>query len=307
MRRLRRARRELRTVSSARGRKPWNHAPLQVTTRHHILCAGSTGGGAEALSNRIPGADEPAKNRPPRGKSPAAAVVVQDGVRLAFALFLGRLHLFPNRGGDDHLAVACSRPRLVDHRDPASFDLDLPHCSPCGNLVVCGVEEIRELVAFQLVRSRVGVHRVEQLDALLIRHLGGALRLRALVAQDYAHYPPVRSEGDVAVGRLAATLSDFTGISHFLALADQLPRPVKLAFGRRRSERESEEQSTGEYRGFFHDVSFPGIRAHARATCYTPWLAACRTANLQCSASPRTSNPGPEVLSSAPTPRERRR
>src|SRR6266568_396136 len=140
-----------------------------------------------------------------RGKNPAAAVVVQDGVRLAFALFLGRLHLFPNRGVDDNLAVGCSRPRLVDNRDPAFLDLDLPHCSPRSNLVVCGVEEIRELVAFQLVRSRVGVHRVEQLDALLIRHLGGALRLRALVAQDYAHHPPVRSEGDVAVGRLAAT------------------------------------------------------------------------------------------------------
>src|SRR6266487_4549238 len=130
MRRPRRARRELRTVSSARGRKPWNHSPLQVTTRHHILCAGSTGGGAEALSNRIPAADEPAKNRPP-GKNPAAAVVVHDGVRLAFALFLGRLHLFPNRGGDDHLAVACSRPRLVDHRDPASFDLDLRSGQAC--------------------------------------------------------------------------------------------------------------------------------------------------------------------------------
>src|SRR5881396_3836951 len=89
MRRLRRPRRELRTVSSARGRKPWNHAPLQVTTRHHILCAGSTGGGAEALSNRIPAADEPAKNRPPGGKTPRRPLWCEMASGLHSRYFLG--------------------------------------------------------------------------------------------------------------------------------------------------------------------------------------------------------------------------
>src|SRR5713226_8845397 len=71
----------------------------------------------------------------------------------------GRLHLLPYRGGLAHLSVHGRWRRLVDHRELASLDLDLPRRGPFRHLVVSEFEAIREFIALELIRSRVGVHR----------------------------------------------------------------------------------------------------------------------------------------------------
>ena len=103
------------------------------------------------------------------------------------------------------------------------------------------VVAIREFIALELIRSRVGVHRIEQLDALLIRHLGRTLRLRTLLARNHPRHAPVRGKAQVAVGRFAARLSHLAGIDHFLVKADQLPCPVEVAFGRQRGKRDGKQ------------------------------------------------------------------
>src|SRR5262245_24444326 len=127
----------------------------------------------------------------------------------------GRCDLFPYRGGLPHLAVNYTPGWLADDRELASLDLDLPRCRPFSNLVVSGLETIGEFVALAFIRRCVGVHRVEQLDALLIRHLGDTLRLRSLLTQSYAHHVAVRAKDKVAPGQFTARLVHFTGIDHF--------------------------------------------------------------------------------------------
>src|SRR5262245_29118913 len=127
----------------------------------------------------------------------------------------GRSHLFPYRGGLPHLAVNYTLGWLVDDRELASLDLDLPRCRPFSNLVVSGLETIGEFVALALIRRCIGVHRVEQLDALLIRHLVDTLGLWALLTQSYAHHVAIRAKDEVALGQFTARLVHFTGIDHF--------------------------------------------------------------------------------------------
>src|SRR5437016_5519947 len=184
------------------------------------------------------------------------ASLMRNGVRLSF-------DLFPCRGGLGHLAVNCGWRRLVDDRDLAAFDLDFPYRGPFNHLVVREVERIREFIAVELVRSRVGVHRIEQLDALLICHLRHTLRFRALLAYSNAQEVPVPTEDGVTLGRVAARLFHLTGIHHLSAVADQLPRPVEVVFGRGGGKRDSEEQGTTKYRGF-HDVPLPWVAGSCR-------------------------------------------
>src|SRR5882724_10328798 len=134
-----------------------------------------------------------------------AAVVVRSGVRRLF-------DLFPDRRGLGQLAVNGRARRLVDHRELAALDLDFPYRGPFYHLVVREVERIREFIAVELIRARVGVHRIEQLDALLIRHLRHTLRFRALLADNKAQEAPVPTEHGIALGRRTAILFHLTGI-----------------------------------------------------------------------------------------------
>src|SRR5207237_7723737 len=104
-------------------------------------------------------------------------------------------------GGLAHLSVHGRWRRLVDHHELASLDLDLPRRGPFRHLVVSEVVAIREFIALELIGSRVGVHRIEQLDALLIRHLGRTLRLRTLLPRYRPPHAPLRGSAQVAVGR----------------------------------------------------------------------------------------------------------
>src|SRR5215510_3052926 len=145
-----------------------------------------------------------------------------------------RLALFqslPDQSRDAYLAVACKRYRSRCVSQPVAA----PDCvklekRAIPHFVPGEVDVMLDTSSIELVGSRVGHHRSEQVGTLLIRRLFDALRLWPVAHGDEHHHAAGFAVHKEAPGGRTERIEGLPRVGNPPLHAGQLPRAVELLF-----------------------------------------------------------------------------